>query len=645
MPKALHARRSDPPPHPAPAAAHHTILALELTGGFMKGARFEFEDGLNCIIGGRGTGKTTMLEFVRFVLGMMPDVRTSPARAKELAALLQQNLGAGGRVRLEVQTKHGTVYITERSLQEEAPAVFDEEGQPLDISLDRDLTFKADIYSQNEIEEIATNPSFQLALIDKFVEEDMRRLDAEIRKIERDLAQNGGELLRLDREQRELAETAADAKTLEAKLKALQATSGGQDAKILNAAHAARALRDKERKTIEQLVGDVRKVKADFDSLVATSARRLGQRIDADVSTGPNEEVFAAIAAQVHELTTLLERGATRIGKACDDAENTIATKERLLAQRHAKQDAEYRSLVEKSKEEAGKAAERARIQREYLEATTAKKEADARARDRKAREDERRRLASKLATLRNRRFLLRKGVADRLTRDLAPTIRVSIKESGRRDAFEALLTEGLKGSGMKYAPLVGRIVSAMPPDEFAALVRQGDVARLAEGIGLDPERTRKVVELLQSTELIYRIETTELEDLPRIELLDGDYKGAADLSTGQRCTTILPILLLESERPLLIDQPEDNLDNKFIYETVVKSVKGAKGGRQLIFVTHNPNIPVLGDAERVFALASDGRQGVVTHEGSVDEVKGEIETLLEGGKEAFLLRKRRYGH
>jgi hypothetical protein len=106
-----------------------------------------------------------------------------------------------------------------------------------------------------------------------------------------------------------------------------------------------------------------------------------------------------------------------------------------------------------------------------------------------------------------------------------------------------------------------------------------------------------------------------------------------------------LPILLLDSDRPLLIDQPEDNLDNAFIYETVVRNIAEVKNGRQLIFVTHNPNIPVLGDAERVFVTESDGQRGRVRVAGNVDEVKTEIEQILEGGAAAFLERKRRYGH
>ncbi len=197
----------------------------------------------------------------------------------------------------------------------------------------------------------------------------------------------------------------------------------------------------------------------------------------------------------------------------------------------------------------------------------------------------------------------------------------------------------------MKYVSVAERIAKAMSPGEFAEHVRHNHRARLAELADLDEDRARRVVDAFAGTELLLRIESVELEDLPRIELLDGGYKEAGALSTGQRCTTILPILLLESDRPLLIDQPEDNLDNKFIYETVVRNLQNAKGSRQLIFVTHNPNIPVLGDAERVFVLCSDGRHAYIDKQGTVDELKEQIETLLEGGKEAFLLRKERYGH
>lgn len=624
--------------------AHHTILSLEVTGGFLKGAKFEFADGLNCIIGGRGTGKTTVLEFVRYVLALMPEEKATPARAaRGIKALVQSNLGSG-RIRLGVRTKHGMDYLAERPWNDSAQ-VFNEQGEPTAISFDRDLIFKADVYSQNEIEEIATNPSFQLALLDKFIEEEIRRIDGDIRKLQRDLGMNASELLRLDREMRDLRDSASEVTVLEEKMKGLQQTAG-PDANLVNTAHAQKALREKERKTLEALRGDLRKVRAEVDSLFAGLVRRLESRIDADVAAGPNKDVFDIVAQQIKELTSLLDRGATKIGQQTDATDGVAAEQERALAERHAKQDAEYRVLVAKSQEETGRATERTQLQQRYAEVTTARKELDLRQKERRDREKQRQELTAKLSGLLDERFNRRKKVADQLSDSLRPTIRVTITQAGNRDGYRALLTEALKGQSMKYTAVVDRIVQSASPEEFAVLVQRNDAARLAERTGLDEERSKKVVEALRDTDLLYRLETAELEDLPRIELLDGrDYKDSAGLSTGQRCTTILPILLLESERPLLIDQPEDNLDNAFIYETVVKSLKGAKGRRQLIFVTHNPNIPVLGDAERVFVLTSDGKQGKLSKVGTVDELKQEIELLLEGGSEAFLLRKQRYGH
>ena len=145
---------------------------------------------------------------------------------------------------------------------------------------------------------------------------------------------------------------------------------------------------------------------------------------------------------------------------------------------------------------------------------------------------------------------------------------------------------------------------------------------------------------------LLFDLEAVELFDLPKIELKDGDtYKESLSLSTGQKCTAILPILLLEGENPLLVDQPEDNLDNRFIFEAVVDSIRKVKTKRQLIFVMHNPNIPVLGDAERVFVLDSNGKKSSKANEGTVDHCKRDIVTLLEGGEDAFKARKCRYAY
>ncbi|MCB1210172.1 MAG: phosphoesterase, partial [Verrucomicrobiales bacterium] len=97
------------------------------------------------------------------------------------------------------------------------------------------------------------------------------------------------------------------------------------------------------------------------------------------------------------------------------------------------------------------------------------------------------------------------------------------------------------------------------------------------------------------------------------------------------------------SANPLLIDQPEDNLDNRFIFNTVVSKIEQARQSRQLVFITHNPNIPVLGDAGQVVVMESDGDHGGVTSAGDVDHCRDHIVTLLEGGDEAFRRRGNRY--
>ena len=124
------------------------------------------------------------------------------------------------------------------------------------------------------------------------------------------------------------------------------------------------------------------------------------------------------------------------------------------------------------------------------------------------------------------------------------------------------------------------------------------------------------------------------------------------ELSTGQKATAVLLLLLLESEAPLIVDQPEDDLDNRFITDGVVPKMRDEKRRRQFIFATHNANIPVLGDAELIVGLSAkgDASQGKTRmpseHMGSIDSrpVRELVEEVLEGGREAFETRRAKYG-
>src|SRR5438445_9002569 len=158
--------------------------------------------------------------------------------------------------------------------------------------------------------------------------------------------------------------------------------------------------------------------------------------------------------------------------------------------------------------------------------------------------------------------------------------------------------------------------------------------------------------------ELCMRIEELELPATTEIALNTAAEGASAvwqtldQLSTGQKATAVLLLLLLESEAPLVVDQPEDDLDNRFITDGVVPTMKDEKRKRQFVFSTHNANIPVLGDAELIIGLSTgiqnDAVQGRVSerHMGSIDmqPVREMVEEILEGGKTAFEMRRQKYG-
>lgn len=622
---------------------HHKIQAIEVSGGFLDGTRLEFVDGLNCIIGGRGTGKTTVLEFIRYVLDLMPASADSRPRAKIIEGIVRGNLGSG-TIALEVETKHGTSYRAERPW-DDSVQVLDEDGDPVSVSLDRDLVFKADIYSQNEIEEIATNPRFQLSLIDKFEEEEIRAVAQQMQHHKRAIESSAVDLRNLDQRILEIEEVVPELDVVMKRLEEMQAIDG-PEAELINAAHANKALRSRETQAISDLQEVVSSVADDFKQFAQSVAEDTRNALGDGLDAGPNAAIFVEIKTAVAEFTRVFLDGVPKIKERCDTLLASLEGASQRLLDEHGRQEQSYREIVARSTLEKQRAAERSRLQHRHLELTKAKTELETLKQKRKVVENTHRQMLANLSDTRDRRFMLRKAVAERLTSALSPTIRVSIIQAGDRSGYRELLSAALKGSGIQYNRIAERIVESVSPEELSQIIRRGNASRLAERAGVAADLAQRVVGHIQNTDFAFKLETIDLEDEPRIELKDGaDYKNSADLSTGQRCTVILPILLFESERPLLIDQPEDNLDNAYVYDTIVKSLREVKAGRQLIFVTHNPNIPVLGEAERVFVFSSDGRHGTVLQQGTVDDVKGRIEHLLEGGAEAFKLRMAKYGH
>lgn len=128
---------------------------------------------------------------------------------------------------------------------------------------------------------------------------------------------------------------------------------------------------------------------------------------------------------------------------------------------------------------------------------------------------------------------------------------------------------------------------------------------------------------------------------------LEGSHRALGQLSGGQRVSVLLSLLLETSDdRPLVIDQPEDELDNRFLFDTVLPALKRLKGRRQIIVATHNANIVVNGDADQVIQLDATATHGKVVQIGAIEDpaVRDAIVATVDGGDEAFRLRHRKYG-
>lgn len=161
-----------------------------------------------------------------------------------------------------------------------------------------------------------------------------------------------------------------------------------------------------------------------------------------------------------------------------------------------------------------------------------------------------------------------------------------------------------------------------------------------------------RIIEVL-SPEGWLNIATTEIEFNPEFKYQTsnemGDVISFAEASAGQQATALLTVLLNQPGTPLIIDQPEDDIDNRAI-DDIIRNIWEAKKKRQLIFTSHNANLVVNGDSELVvccdYRESGSQTRGIIKTEGAIDfkNVREEITSVMEGGEKAFRLRRDKYG-
>ena len=233
----------------------------------------------------------------------------------------------------------------------------------------------------------------------------------------------------------------------------------------------------------------------------------------------------------------------------------------------------------------------------------------------------------NELEDLRESLFADRATIVSELNALLAPNIRIRLAKSENKDDYRSAIVSALRGSGLHYntlAPLLAELVS---PHEIVQWVEDKNSVELGSVLGITPDRASSIISALRERGTPEIIAST-VDDGAVLELLDGpDFKPTDRLSIGQRCTVVLPVLLGHHGDPLIVDQPEDHLDNAFIASTLVSALTGRRSDDQFIFSSHNANIPVLGNANRVLVMNSDGDRGYLQHSGGLEDLD------LSGGR------------
>jgi ABC-type lipoprotein export system ATPase subunit len=617
---------------------HHRLQWLAVFGGFLDGLKLEFGPGLNTVIGGRGTGKTTILELIRYTLDAVPE---DPEAQKRIRALVAKNLDFG-RVELGIQTSSGMSYIVSRS-QDEAPVVLKEDRTPTDLVLGIGGLFRADIFSQNEVESIADRSDSQLGLIDSFDPATIGELTVQAGHLARDIDGLAKQMGQLQGKVDALRAETQELLSVEEQLKGLAGPANGDTAQV-EKAHQDKALRDRERRAMDRVAAKVGSFGKELKTHLGILEQEARAALHADMLVGPNQALFGATQGALVKASAQVDARIQASLEVLTECWSTIQEQSKALVGAHGAQEIAYRELLEKQQTALGEATRRATLDKRRNDLMAKKTELDLAEGQMLALRTERETKMRQLAELRHQRFQRRHEICQHLTTALASSdIRVLLQQDGNKGLYRAKVDEMLRGSRVQEQTKE-RLVDHLFPAELVALVRAGDVTSLIDKAELTQPTAERVIGILRPHADLHSLETVDLVDQPKIELNDGGtWKDSKELSTGQKCTAILPILLMESEKPLLIDQPEDNLDNRYVSAKVVSTIAKVKRHRQLIFVTHNPNIPVLGDAEQVFVMDSTGTAAHLLRKGSVDDCRNEIVNLLEGGKKAFEQRAERY--
>jgi len=621
---------------------HAELVALVWEGGFLDGAAIHFNPNLNVLVGGRGTGKSTVVESLRCALAL--DAIGDDAR-KAHEGIVRHVLKSGTKISLLVRAHRPAVreYRIERTIPN-PPLVRDDRGEVSNLS-PQDVLPRVEIYGQHEISELTKSREKLTRLLDRFVEKD-ESLPQRKAALRRDLEKN----------RRSVLETRAELRQIEERLAALP----GLEETLERFREAGLEERLREQSLLvreERVLTSIPERLAPFRECLESLKREM-----------PIDRVFLSakaledlpgkeILSRANRILEELERDLARIAKDLEQAlqraeEGVTAVRGEWEARKRSVQAAYERILRELQKSRVD-GEEFIRLRRQIEELRPLRERQNLVRRVEKEHVDRRRALLAEWEDVKAEEFRRLDRAAKKVSQKLRDRVQVEVTAAGDREPLFKMLRE-IGGRLSEAIEALARVQTLSLP-QFVEACRAGTDA-VSKAYRITPAQADRLAKA--EPEVLMRIEELELSPTTAIQLNTapaGDppvWQTLEDLSTGQKATAVLLLLLLESDAPLVVDQPEDDLDNRFITEGVVPRMRDEKQRRQFIFSTHNANIPVLGDAELIVGLSASGEAErgrariAPEHMGSIDSrsVRELVEEILEGGKEAFEMRRRKYG-
>ena len=636
-----------------PAVHHSWIKALRITGGYLDGATVNFSEHLNAVIGGRGTGKSTLLECLRFVL----DRSVIGAEAQKMhKSIIEANIGkARAHVEVDVcSAKMGGRCYTISRRYGESPSVKDESGkvQPLKPI---DLLPTCEIYGQNEINEIAKSADQQAQAIRRFLSgPELDAVEQLVAEIGRKLVENRKRILDARKALGDLQDEVAKLPVLEERQK--QFKELGLEKKL-----ALVPLLAKEQQLADRVV---QQEGPELDQAFRAITDVLPDPTflsDAAIDGLPHKEALRAMREALQRLTTeasgLLKSWTDSYARYSQEQAKHLATLAAGIKAEEASLEKAY-GQIPAAHGKTGRqiALEFQQLIKDIQAIRPKQSQLATRSAAIKALEQERASLLSELSKHRSQASALVDKAIKKLKKKLDGKLRLTVEPGAQRSpVIDFILGCELDGIGGKRLEWI-RTALEFSPVRLVDLIRAGEEALRGAGWNITPSVIQALVKMEEPQ--LLELQEIDMKAEPVIELNvshtgQEDYKRLDQLSIGQKCTAILHLLLIENTDPLILDQPEDHLDNAFIADRIVTTLRNAKLQRQFIFATHNANIPVFGDAEWIGVLEygkeDEKEQAHIppTMQGAIDipAIRDEAAEILEGGKEAFTQRSKKYGY